>query len=389
MTIMKRRTFLATGAASLVGPALLCPANAFVPHNFDAFAETQRHKAKIPGMAIGFAEQGRARFTRGYGLADIAARRAVTPGTVFHIASVTKTVTATMIVMLLHERKIALDSPVAPYLDFALTNPYHPKAAITFRHLLMHLSSISDERYYAVDFVRHDASALPPLRDFLTAYLVPGGKYYDPKTCYSDIKPGTHWDYSNVGFAVLGYLAGRIAGRDMRQGSQAQIFSPLGMQHTAWNPEAAPKALRAIPYEPAKDGLTPLKPTRYPDWPAGMLRSSAADFTRFVAACANGGVAGDVRLLPTSVMVGMLTAHKPAGLPKWLTGQGLGWMQSTLNGRTVFEHWGGDTGAFTAAYLDPPLRRGAVIFTNTSATDEAKGAIKAIAARLIGAEPPP
>jgi CubicO group peptidase (beta-lactamase class C family) len=76
--------------------------------------------------------------------------------------------------------------------------------------------------------------------------------------------------------------------------------------------------------------------------------------------------------------------QKPAGLPDWLTGQGLGWMASRLNGTVTPNHWGGDPGVFTAVYIAPQMRTGVALFANATATTESKTAMKNIASRLLG-----
>ena len=103
----------------------------------------------------------------------------------------------------------------------------------------------------------------------------------------------------------------------------------------------------------------------------------------FVAASANGGATTKKRMLGGESMAQMLDMRRPAGLPTWLTGQGLGWMESADGGTPHINHWGGDPGVFTAAYIDPATTTGVAIFTNGSATAASKAAIKAIAARLL------
>jgi len=78
----------------------------------------------------------------------------------------------------------------------------------------------------------------------LQDYLVPGGAYYDSEKCFSQTAPGGAWDYSNIGFGLLGYLASRIAGEDLREKTRREIFLPLGMKHTTWRIADTPVALR-------------------------------------------------------------------------------------------------------------------------------------------------
>ena len=383
-TQVSRRTILGGGLALLALPAVgHAGSGRPTVRPLDAFVAGEMRKAGIPGLALGVARDGVVQLVRGYGFADNARRRRVTPDTMFHIASITKTVTATVIMQLAEVGKLSLDEPVGPYLDFPLINPNHPQAAITFRHLLRHVSSISDAKYYEVDFRVRGHDAKMSLAEFLRGYLVPGGRTYSAESCFATAAPGTTWDYSNVGYGVLGHLAGRIGGKDLREQSLRRIFAPLGMHHTSWTIKGTPGRLRATPYDVVDGALVPAEPVGFPDWPAGMLRSSVSDFTSFVAASANGGAAGGSRVIGGKALAQMLDMETPAGLPNWLTGQGLGWASSKLDGRECPNHWGGDPGAFTAVYLDPGRGSGVAVFTNMTATAQSKTAVKDIAARLL------
>ena len=376
-----RRGFCALGLAALAPTASWTAPTTLNPA-LDAFVAAQMARAGIPGLAAGVARDGKVRLARGYGFADLASRRPVTADTMFHIASVTKTVTATAIMRLAQAGKLELDQPVARHLDFPLNNPHHPGAQVTFRHLLTHTSGISDAKYYEIDFRNRGGDATLALGDMLKGYLVPGGQTYSADGCYA-AAPGSAWDYSNVGFGLLGYLANRIGAEDMRQQTRRDIFAPLGMRHTSWTLAGTPQALRATPYDLVDGALTAVEPVGFPDWSAGMMRSSITDLTHFAGACANGGKSGAARILSTASQAQMLDMKAPVGLPAWLTGQGLGWQASKLDGVERPNHWGGDPGVFAAAYLDPASRTATVVLTNLSVTDDSRAALKAIAARLL------
>jgi CubicO group peptidase (beta-lactamase class C family) len=382
--VIGRRPFLAAGLAALALPtACRTAVRSGAPGDIDHFITAEMQRAAIPGLAVGFARDGAVSFARGYGLADIARHRPVTADTLFHIASLTKTVTATAVMRLAEQGRLRLDEPVESHLDFPLANPHHPDVPITVRHLLMHVSSISDARYYEVDFRQRGADATLALGDFLKGYLVPGGRTSAAEACFSQAAPGGAWDYSNVGYGLLGYLASRIGGEDMREQTRQRIFAPLGMRHTRWTLRDTPEPLRATPYDRVEGVLTAAEPVGMPDWPAGSIRSSVADFTRFVAASANAGSAYGARIIGAPALAQMLDMRTPPELPSWLTGQGLGWMAATLDGAVRLEHWGGDPGVFTAAYIDPASRRGVVVFTNATVSAEAKTAVKNIAGRFF------
>ncbi len=381
---ISRRAFL---ASTLVAAPALSRAGTQATDDLDDFVRQEMSKANIPGLALGIAKAGAVQVARGYGLADLEHRRPVTANTVFHIASVTKLVTATMLVKLLHEKRSVLDEPIGKYLDFAVVNPHAAATPITFRHLLTHTSSISDAKYYEIDFRSPGADATLELADLLKNYLRPGGRYYSADGCFLKAAPGAAWDYSNIGYGLLGHLASRIGGTDMRELTREQIFAPLGMGHTYWSIAETPAAESAVPYDVADGKLIATQPVGFPDWSAGMLRSSVGDLAKFVAACANGGVASGNRILPAAAQAEMFTSRTSAQLPDWLTGQALGWMASNLDGapglNPIFNHWGGDPGVFTAVYAEPGTRTGVVIFTNVTASSASKAAIKSIAAKIL------
>jgi CubicO group peptidase (beta-lactamase class C family) len=297
----------------------------------------------------------------------------------FHIASITKTVTASAVLLLVDAGLIALDEPIAPYLDFAIAG--EQASRITIRQLLMHTSGISDDVYYETDFRSRGTDADMALGTLLREYLAPGGQY----TGVGNVKrvPGSRWEYSNIGFSLLGYLGDRICGTDMRAFIRERLVRPLGLRHIAWTIAETPARLRATPYDLDGETPKPTLPVGAPDWPSSMIRASIGDLTLLVAAAANGGVARGVRLLSAASNAEMLSMKKPEGLPAWLTGQGLGWQESPLAGIPRANHWGGDPGVFTMAYLDPDRRAGVVLLSNLSATPESRNALRTIAAKAF------
>jgi CubicO group peptidase (beta-lactamase class C family) len=377
MVHSSRRGFIGGAAAGIAGALLPSPVRA--TGGFDSFVAEQMAAARIPGLALGIARDGAVSFTRAYGYADLGRRQPATTDTMFHIASITKVITAQAVMLLVDEGTIALDDPIAPHLDFAILG--EAAAAITFRHLLMHMSGISDEHYYEIDFRQRGADSPMEIGALLRGYLVAGGRY--ARAGNLKHAPGAQWDYCNIGYALLGYLVGRIAGKDMRDLTRERLFRPLRLGHVAWTISETPARLRATPYDLVDGAVTPVEPVGFPDWPAGMMRASIDDLALLVAAAANGGVARSIRLSSEAGTAEMLGMQRPPGLPDWLTGQGLGWQQSLLDGVPRINHWGGDPGVFTMAYLDPARRSAIVILSNLSITPESRTALKAIAARML------
>ena len=381
-----RRGFLGFLAGAVAAPTAV-HAKPIPDSRFDGFMVALLNSSGVPGCAVGLALRGRTLLTRGYGFANLAGTRPVTAASMFHIASVTKTVTATAIMRLAEMGRLTIDDPVERYLDFPVRNPAHPAVPITIRHLLMHTSSIADDTYYKVDFRTHGRDSPLALGALMKAYLVPGGRYYEAAGSYSSYAPGQAWAYCNIGYGLLGLIGSRAAGMDLRRFVDSRIFAPLGIRETSWTIAGVPHGQTVTPYDVTDAGLVPAPPVGSPDWGGSMLRASMRGFMPYVAASANGGAGDRARMLGPAGEAAMLSMTRPAGLPDWLDGQGLGWQAANLGGVVRPNHWGGDPGVFTAAYLDPAARAGVAIFMNTTAIDKAKTMLKAVAERLFDMVP--
>ncbi len=132
---MRRALWFLIWSSLLIG--LLRPASA---DRVDDYVKAQMAQAHIPGVSVAVVQAGRVRLMRGYGLASVELNVPATPDTVYELLSITKQFTATAILMLVEDGKLALDDPISRYL------PDTPPAwnAITVRHLLTHTSGLTD-----------------------------------------------------------------------------------------------------------------------------------------------------------------------------------------------------------------------------------------------------
>ncbi|HEV8583926.1 MAG TPA: serine hydrolase domain-containing protein [Methylomirabilota bacterium] len=185
----------------------------------DDYIKAEMERRHIPGLALAVARHGKIMKMKGYGVANLEHDVPVTPDTVFELASVTKQFTAAAIMLLVEEGKVQLDDPL----------PWHlPRApekwkAITVRHLLTH------------------TSGLPGLREGFKA-LRPGGtrmRYTTAQLFDAAIKDdlgfpaGERYEYSDVGYAVLGMIIEAASGQRYRDFLDARFFKPLGMTSTS------------------------------------------------------------------------------------------------------------------------------------------------------------
>ncbi|MCA9683161.1 MAG: beta-lactamase family protein, partial [Myxococcales bacterium] len=244
-----------------------------------AFPEIDAAMAKvvedddIPGIAIGVVIDGELAHARGFGYADIERGLAVDADTVFRIGSITKTFTATAMLQLRDAGVVDLDAPVATVVPAfeGLRYPFAEARAIRFADLLTHSSGLP--RLGRVTYWEPDA---PPTAAELRASL---------EAIALVRAPGSDYEYSNLGFALLGLALAELTGVPAREQINRRILTPLGMEATVWDADAVPAAHRALAYERGDQREALPRPL----WAmgvnesAGGLFSSVNDLARYAA----------------------------------------------------------------------------------------------------------
>ena len=296
-----------------------------------------------------------------YGLADRNLGKPVDTSTIFMMASISKTITATALMQLHEDGLFELDDAINEYLPFSVTPVSHPDADITFRQLLTHTSSIRDNWSVLIDLYTIGNSPLA-LGDFLEDYLSPGGDYYSSQSFYG-YAPGGNANYSNVGAALCGYLVEAITGQPFNAYCHAQIFEPLCMDNTGWFLSELDTTLIARPYTYIFGTYYDQGLYGYPDYPDGQLRTTARSLAKFLGAYMQNGTLYGTTLLEESTVESMLEVHD-ADLDAI---QGLMWYQWNLGGEPHWGHNGGDDGVSTDMYFNPATRTGYIVLTNGEA----------------------
>lgn len=379
---MNRRTFLqlaasATSAAALLPQLAAGADNASVGRLLAEMAADPEH---YPGLSVAVIRDGVTVWSQGYGYADIATKRAMTPATIQNIASISKTVTATAVMQLVETGHCSLDAPIDSYLPFKVRIPRHPDSPISIRQLLSHSSGIADGRSYNASYRCGDPTI--PLETWVRGYLLPGGTWYHERRNFHSRAPGERFAYSNVGFGLLGVLVEHVAKQPFKAYCRERIFAPLGMGDTGWSLEEVDLSQHATLYisqneahrsdgkklvgEIVKDGLTPLCLYSFPNYPDGLLRTSAKDFSRFLGAYLHAARGEDSAILKASTVAEMF--RNPIALSD-KTVQGLCWSGSLTETGTVWYHDGGDPGVATIAAFEPVNNSAALFFTNGPADE--------------------
>ena len=218
------------------------------------------------------------------GKADLASGRPMTNDALCWIASMTKPITGTAILMLQDEGKLSVDDPVGKYL------PELAKVAtadgtvhtVTLKHLLTHSSGLAESS-------KEEREAAKTLAD-----LVPGFSRRPLQ-----FAPGSRWAYCQSGINTLGRIVEVVSGKSFPTFLQERLFTPLGMQDTTFYPDPTQVARLASSYKREGELLVPAKlpwdfdPTNLGHYPApnGGLFSTASDYARFCRMLLNEGTA--------------------------------------------------------------------------------------------------
>lgn len=198
-----------------------------------AFPEIQRivtsfiERAHVPGAAVGVIVDGELVFSTGVGLRDRATNAPATPDSIFRIASMTKSFTAASILKLRDEGRVSLDDPAERYVPElkSLAYPTKDSPRITIRHLLSHSEGFPEDNPWGDrQLARTDAVMSEWMR---------GGIPFSTS-------PGTAYEYSNYGFAILGQIVARVSGQPYATYLKTNILDPLGMSSTKLEVSAVP-----------------------------------------------------------------------------------------------------------------------------------------------------
>ncbi len=242
------------------------------------------------------------------GLADVAEERPMRPDTLFWIASMTKPVTGTAILMLQDEGRLHVSDPVAKYLpEFAdLRTPSGKRADLTIAHLLTHTSGLGEARGRAADEAKVLADLVPVWASTPMQF-----------------EPGSRWGYCQSGINAAGRIVEVVSGMPFDRFLRARLFEPLGMHRTTFFPDADARAALVTAY--AKDSDTgELKPTAprgeygvagRPPLGNGGLFSTAPDYARFCRMLLNGGSLEGRRYLSAESMRFLSRSQTPDGMP--------------------------------------------------------------------------
>jgi D-alanyl-D-alanine-carboxypeptidase/D-alanyl-D-alanine-endopeptidase len=322
------------------------------------------------GAVVGIVD-GHGRRVVAYGKSD--ADRPLDGDTEFEIGSITKVFTSLVLADMVGKGEVKLEDPIAKYLPPAVSAPQKDGKPITLVDLATHTSGLPrmPDNFAPKDLANPYADyAYDQLWRFLASYQLTRD-------------PGAQWEYSNLGFGLLGDLLARRAGTDYETLVKARVIDPLGMASTTITLTPDERARLAVGHNSSLQKVA--------NWDlaslagAGALRSTANDLMSFLAAAM-----GLAATPPTAGadFAATLAVTRPSGTPSM--SQALGWEILHSPAGDIVEHGGGTGGYHTFIAYNPKTRVGVVMLTNAETVAGADDiALHILTGSPVRALPPP
>lgn len=326
----------------------------------DHYYEDARIAWDVPGLAVGIVYNDTLVLCKGYGTREIGKPEKVDEHTVFAIASITKTFTASAIAKLHEQGKLDYDDKVIKYLPyFQMYSPF-VTAEMNIKDLLSHKSGLKtfsgDLLWFGTTYSRRE--------------IIERMKFLKPSYGFRE-----SFGYSNLLFIASGLVIEKISGNTWDHFIQNEFFLPLNMKnsYTSVN-DLKTVANKAMPHT-AYNSQTIAIP--YLNWdnmgPAGSILSSVSDMCQWIRMHLNDGIYNNKQILSTESQHKMWSPHTIIDVGQgssrlWpsthFKSYGLGWSLNDYHGYKIVGHNGGYDGMISNLVLVPEKKLGFVILTN-------------------------
>jgi CubicO group peptidase (beta-lactamase class C family) len=364
-TIIIHRIAVAVAGCILAGGPLCAqrtPPPAGFPAGLDAYITKAIADWEVPGLAIAVVRNDSVLVAKGYGVRELGKPERVDENTVFSIASLTKSFTATAAAMLVDDGRLEWDAPARRYLPGLEFRDRYLTDNVTVRDLLAHRTGLhaSNMAWQLTGFTGADR-----------AEMIRRARYLEPEAPFR-----TRLVYSNVGYLYAGEAIAAAAGMPLEEVIRQRILAPLGMRGTTIGDAAAARAAnRAMPHAMI-GGVQRSIPWRDIDViaAAGSVNSTAADMAQWLRFQLGDGTFAGRRLVSADafweihspqlvipVSQGMKSARQVEGWAAYA----MGWQVMDYRGHPLVWHTGNADGMPAYMALLPQDHLGVVIMTNT------------------------
>ncbi len=308
---------------------------------------------QVPSMAVAVARDGEIIWEEGFGLADRERNIPATEHTPYPLASISKPLTAIGLMTLVERGLVNLDASVNDYLDEAkLQARVGDAVEATVRRVASHTAGLPLHSQHFYDDEPHRP---PPMDETIHRYgnLVTA--------------PGERWQYSNLGYGILGYVISRVSSQSYADFMREEVFIPLGMDHTSVHIGPGLEEGQAVKH--TSDG-SPILPCDSDSPGAGAIYGSAHDLIRFAMFHLKNDLPDQQAIISNAAIDEMQRPSPETGPTKaWEregSGYGIGWFVGvTKDGLRVVQHSGGTIGVSTVLALVPEKDLAVAVLSNT------------------------
>jgi CubicO group peptidase (beta-lactamase class C family) len=321
--------------------------------NWTARLDELAAEANVPGAVLGIWSDGQ-EILAAHGVLNAATQVPVTTDSVFQVGSITKLWTATMIMQLVDEGLLSLDTTVSEVLPGERLGTADVGGQVTVRHLLTHTSGIDGDVF--TDTGRGD--------DCVERYV---GLLAEVPSVFT---PGATYSYCNSGYVLLGRIIEVIDGQSWDESLRERLTGPLAATQTVTLPEEAILRRAAVGHQRCG---TPVHVWGLPRsiGPAGLITATPSDLLTFARLHLDGGITADGnRLLSEAAVTAMRSAC--AAIPEFSapgSAIGLGWRLSRWGNRTIVGHDGDTIGQSAYLRIDPEAGIAACLLTNSAESE--------------------
>ena len=305
--------------------------------DIDEFIELQMAILNKPGLSACIIKNDSIVWRGNYGYANLENSIPVNKDKLFTTGSISKSVNASSIMILWENDLISLDEDVNGFLPFQIHNHPTTNDSISTRMLMTHSSSILDINLEAYITIGDPEITLAY---FIENYLALGGDYYSYNN-FSDITPGTTFQYTNMGMGLNGYLAEALLNVPFNDYVKDSLLAPLQMDESGWLLSEIDTNNLATGYIYEGGTFVPYTNWGFLAYPAATLRTSSEELAHYLIMLMNGGNYLGNQILEEATVDTICSSHL-----SWSNGQvGLGILQTTLNcaneNQLIWGHKGG------------------------------------------------
>jgi CubicO group peptidase (beta-lactamase class C family) len=360
---------LSCSLASAFGAEIAAPAK------FEAvrsFIQEGIRREQTPSVAIAVIRDDEVVWAEGFGFADLERHRPATASSIYLLASVSKPITTTGLMLLVDQGRVELDAPVNRYLPGEKLRAFEGSAdGITLRRLLSHTAGLPEHYQFFYE------PASPPSREETIR-----------RYGFAYRTPGSRWEYSNLGYGIVDYVISVVAGNSWADFMQDKLYDTLGMKHSGNRVRPGLEQFAARPYRYDVSGqFVPAAVYGFDHDGASTIWSSAMDLSRFLRLHLNDGVLEGKRFFKAG---SLRETHVACGYGRSQVNKeqyGLGWFTEPYLGHVSFAHTGGMPGVATRIRGFPEDHAGFVVLLNADAYGQpnARGFREEISERIARA----